>query len=200
MYFTIVDHIEIDREQHSVRKDGQEIHLTKLEYGLLDYLSSHANRICTRQEILDQVWGTRFQYDTGTIDVHLNALRHKLGWSVKHPIEALRGIGFILRAERASEEVSPLSKIVYEWLQCHENELNERGLSIQLQLTPWVNTLTIPPDSLRKWLDTSLETLIPNSSSGTLCLCSRLTVHHFALSMEINGMINELRIPIYSDF
>jgi len=200
MYFTIIDHIEMDREQRSVRKDGQEIHLTKLEYGLLDYLSSHANRICTRQEILDHVWGTRFQYDTGTIDVHLNALRRKLGWSTKRPIEALRGIGFILRAERISEEVSPLSKIVYEWLRCHENELKERGLTIQLQLTPWVNTLTIPPDSLRKWLDASLETLIPNATTGTLCLCSRLTVHHFALSMEINGMINELRIPIYSDF
>ena len=53
-----------------MRKDGQEIHLTGLEYGLLDYLSAHANRICPRWEILDHVWGTRFQYDTGTIDVN----------------------------------------------------------------------------------------------------------------------------------
>lgn len=73
MYITIVDDIEINRELRSVRKDGQEIHLTGLEYGLLDYLSNHANRICSRGEILDHVWGTRFQYDTGTIDVHLNA-------------------------------------------------------------------------------------------------------------------------------
>ena len=200
MYLTILDHIEIDREQRSVRKDGQEIHLTGLEYGLLDYLSAHANRICTRQELLDQVWGERFQYDTGTIDVHLNALRRKLGWAAKRPIEALRGIGFILRTERPSEEVSPLAMIACEWLRAHENELKAHGLTVQLHLTPWVNTLTIPPDNLRKWLDASLETLIPSAQSGTLCLSSRLTVHHFALAMDINGMINELRIPITGDF
>ena len=45
MYITIIDTIEIDREQRTVRKEGQEIHLTALEYGLLDYLSAHANRI-----------------------------------------------------------------------------------------------------------------------------------------------------------
>ena len=73
MYTTITNHIELDREQRHVRKDGQEIHLTGLEYGLLDFLSAHPNRICTRQMLLDHVWGDRFQYDTGTIDVHLNA-------------------------------------------------------------------------------------------------------------------------------
>ena len=77
MYTTITNHIELDREQRRVRKDGQEIHLTGLEYGLLEFLSAHPNRICTRQMLLDHVWGDRFQYDTGTIDVHLNALRRK---------------------------------------------------------------------------------------------------------------------------
>ena len=161
MYITITDHIELDREQRSVRKDGKEIHLTGLEYGLLEFLSAHPNRICTRQMVLDHVWGTRFQYDTGTIDVHLNALRRKLGWSAKEPIETLRGIGFILHTERPSKEVSPLTKLAYDWLRAHENELKAHGLTVQLQLTPWVNTLTIHPDSLRKWLDASLETLLP---------------------------------------
>ena len=196
MYITIIDHIEIDREHRSVRKDGQEIHLTGLEYSLLDYLSAHANRICPRGEILDHVWGTRFQYDTGTIDVHLNALRRKLGWSTKQPIEAVRGIGLILHTERPSEDVSPLSLLAYDWLRAHENELKSHGLSVQLQLTPWVNTLTMNPDSLRKWLDASLEMLLPNAQAGTLCLSSRLTVQHFALTLDINGTITELRIPI----
>ena len=75
MFTTLTDHIEIDREQHSVSKDGQEIHLTGLEYGMLDFLSAHPNRICTRQELLDHIWGDRFRYDTGTIDVQLNAMR-----------------------------------------------------------------------------------------------------------------------------
>ena len=64
----VTNHIELDREQRSVRKDGEEIHLTGLEYGLLEFLSAHPNRICSRQELLDHIWGDRFQYDTGTID------------------------------------------------------------------------------------------------------------------------------------
>ena len=196
MYITITDHIELDREQRSVRKDGKEIHLTGYEYGLLDYLSARPNRICTRQMLLDHVWGDRFQYDTGTIDVHLNALRRKLGWTNKEPIETLRGIGFILHTERPSEEVSPLTKLAYDWLRAHENELKAHGLTIQLQLTPWVNTLTIHPDSLRKWLDASLETLLPSAQTGSLCLSSRLTMHHFSLALDINGTVTELRIPI----
>ena len=78
MWSIITEHIEIDREQRCVRKDGKAVHLTGLEYGLLDYLTAHANRLCTRLELLDHVWGPRFQYDPGTIDVHLNALRRKL--------------------------------------------------------------------------------------------------------------------------
>lgn len=196
MYITIIDPIEIDREHRSVRKDGQEIHLTGLEYGLLEFLSANTNRICPRGEILDHVWGTRFQYDTGTIDVHLNALRRKLGWSAKQPIEAIRGIGLILHTELPSNDVSPLSLIAYDWLRAHENELKAHGLTPQLQLTPWVNTLTISPDSLHKWLDASLEILLPTAKSGTLCLSSRLTVQHFALTLDINGTSTELRIPI----
>ena len=196
MYITIVDNIEINRELRSVRKDGQEIHLTGLEYGLLDYLSNHANRICSRGEILDHVWGTRFQYDTGTIDVHLNALRRKLGWSAKQPIESIRGIGLILHTTRSQEELSPLMILADDWLRAHENELRAHGLTVQLHLTPWVNTLTIHPDSLHKWLDASLETLLPTAQTGFLCLSSRLTMHHFSLSLDINGTITELRIPI----
>lgn len=199
MYSPISEHIDLDREQRSVRKNGQEIHLTGLEFGLLDYLSAHANRICPRGEILDHVWGTRFQYDTGTIDVHLNALRRKLGWSSKEPIEAVRGIGLILHTERSSENLSPLSILAYDWLRAHENELSSHGLVVQLQLTPWVNTLTIHPDSLRKWLDASLETLLPTAQAGTLCLSSRLTMHHFSLTLDINGTVTELRIPILSN-
>ena len=45
MYINIANHIELDREQRSVRKDGQEIHLTGLEYGLLDFLSAHPNHL-----------------------------------------------------------------------------------------------------------------------------------------------------------
>ena len=99
MYTTITNHIELDREQRSVRKDGQAVHLTRLEYGLLDFLSAHPNRICTRQ-----------------------------------------------------------------------------------------------------MLDSVLTALLPSAQPGVLRLSSKLTMQHFILSLDLNGTINELRIPIYSDF
>ena len=201
MYSVITDHIEIDREQRSVRKDGQEIHLTGLEYGLLDYLSAHANRICSRQELLDHVWGPRFQYDTGTIDVHLNALRRKLSWSKNRPIETIRGAGLIFRIERAVVHYTiDLQSFLTDWLHSHTVEISSAGLTAQMHLTPFVNELTIEPEALRRMMDGILAALLSGAQPGVLKLTSRLTMHVFSLSIDINGTISELRIPIYGDF
>ena len=201
MYSVITDHIEIDREQRCVRKDGQEVHLTGLEYGLLDYLTAHANRICSRQELLDHVWGPRFQYDPGTIDVHLNALRRKLGWTNSRPIETVRGVGLLFRVERPLTRYTiDLQTFLREWTASHDVELASAGLAIQLYLTPFVNELTIAPDALRRMLDGILEALLPAAQPGILRITTKLTMHSFSLSLDINGTVNELRIPIYGDF
>ena len=201
MYITIINNIELDREQRSVRKDGQAVHLTGLEYGILDFLSAHPNRICTRQMVLDHVWGDRFQYDTGTIDVHLNALRRKLGWTNKEPIETIRGIGFIFHIEqKAIHYTIDLQAFLTEWLRSRETEINAKGLVAQLHLTPFVNEITIEPNALRQMLDSILTALLPSAQPGTLRLTSQLTMQNFILSLDVNGTINELRIPIYSDF
>ena len=201
MYINIANHIELDREQRSVRKDGQTVHLTGLEYGLLEYLSAHPNRICTRQMVLDHVWGDRFQYDTGTIDVHLNALRRKLGWTKKEPIEAIRGVGFVFRIEQqVTHYTIDLQTFLTEWLRSRETEINAKGLVAQIQLTPFVNEITIEPKALQQLLDSVLTALLPSAQPGVLRLTSQLTMHHFILSLDVNGTINELRIPIYGDF
>ena len=201
MYTAITNHIELDREQRSVHKDGQEIHLTGLEYGLLDYLSARPNRICTRQMLLDHVWGDRFQYDTGTIDVHLNALRRKLGWTNKEPIETIRGIGFIFHIEqKATHYTIDLQAFLMEWLRSRETEINAKGLVAQLHLTPFVNEITIEPNALRQMLDSILTAFLPSAQPCVLRLSSKLTMQHFILSLDLNGTINELRIPIYSEF
>lgn len=201
MYITITDHIEIDREQRSVRKDGQEIHLTGLEYGLLEFLSAHPNRICTRQAVLDHVWGNRFQYDTGTVDVHLNALRRKLEWGKKEPIETIRGIGFVFHIEeKVTHYTIDLQSFLSEWLRSREMEIKAKGLIEQLSLTPFVNEVTIEPQALQQLLDSVLNALLPSTQPGVLRLTSQLTMQHFILSLDINGTVNELRIPIYSDF
>ena len=201
MYTTIIEHIELDREQRSVRKDGQEIHLTGLEYGLLEFLSAHPNRICSRQMVLDHVWGDRFQYDTGTIDVHLNALRRKLGWTKKEPIETIRGAGFVFRVEqKITHYTIDLQAFLTEWLRSRETDILAKGLAAQMHLTPFVNEITIEPKALRQMLDSVLTALLPSAQPGVLQLSSKLTMQHFILSLDLNGTINELRIPIYSDF
>ena len=201
MYITITNNIEIDREQRSVRRDGEEIHLTGYEYGLLDYLSARPNRICTRQMLLDHVWGDRFQYDTGTIDVHLNALRRKLGWGNKEPIETIRGIGFIFHIEqKVTHYVVDFQAFLTEWLRSRETEISAKGLVAQIHLTPFVNEITIEPKALQQMLDSILAALLPSAQPGVLRLSSQLTMHHFILSLDVNGTINELRIPIYGDF
>ena len=201
MYTTITNHIEIDREQRSVHKDGQAVHLTGLEYGLLEFLSAHPNRICTRQMLLDHVWGDRFQYDTGTIDVHLNALRRKLGWTNKEPIETIRGIGFIFHIEqKVTHYTIDLQAFLTDWLRSRETDILAKGLAAQLHLTPFVNEITIEPNALRQMLDSVLTALLPSAQPGTLCLSSKLTMQHFILSLDLNGTINELRIPIYGEF
>ena len=201
MFTTITEHISIDRELRSVRRDGQAVHLTGLEYGLLDFLSAHPNRICTRQILLDHVWGDRFQYDTGTIDVHLNALRRKLGWTKKEPIETIRGIGFIFHIEQKETHYTiDLQAFLTDWLRTRETDILAKGLAAQLHLTPFVNEITIKPNALRQMLDSILTALLPSAHPGVLRLTSKLTMQHFILSLDLNGTVNELRIPIYGDF
>lgn len=201
MYLNITNQIEIDREQRSVRKHGQAVHLTGLEYSLLDFLSAHPNRICTRQMVLDHVWGDHFQYDTGTIDVHLNALRRKLGWTKKEPIETIRGIGFIFHVEQnVTHYTIDLQAFLTDWLRSRETEISAKGLVAQIHLTPFVNEITIEPNALRQMLDSVLTALLPSAQPGVLRLTSQLTMKNFILCLDVNGTINELRIPIYSDF
>ena len=198
MYCRLTDTIELDREQRTVRKDGEEIHLTGLEYGLIDYLSSHVNRICTRQELLDHIWGSRFQYDTGTIDVHLNALRRKLGWSRNRPIETIRGVGLIFRVEpNVPQYTIDLQSFFSHWLLSHSVELSSAGVVPQLHLTPFVNEITMAPKALQQLLDGVLGALLPTAQPGILRVHSKLTMHSFILSLDLNGTVNELRIPIY---
>ena len=201
MYIPISPHIEIDRDLHSVRKDGKEVRLTGLEYGLLEYLSRHADRICSRAEILYSVWGQRFQYDTGTVDVHLNALRRKLGFSKTMPIETIRGVGLIYRSQSGKTTYTiDLQAFVIQWLRSHENEIEAHGLIPNVHLTPFVNELTIQPEVLQKMLDANLAALLPSSRPGILRIHSKLTMQHFIFSLDINGTISELIIPINRDF
>lgn len=201
MYIPVGNHIELDRELRSVRKDGQEVKLTGLEYGLLAYLTQHADRICSRTELLENVWGEAFQYDTGTIDVHLNALRRKLGFSKTAPVETIRGVGLIYRSQRSATAYTiDLQSFVIRWLHSHEAQINARGLTPSLHLTPFVNEITMPPQVLQQMLDANLAALLSTARPGILRIHSKLNMTHFIFSLGINGTVSELRIPINRDF
>lgn len=78
--------------------DGREVRLTNREFELLLYLIRHKGTVCTRDEIIRNVWGVKFQYDTGVIDVFMNSLRKKLSTNRDHGvIRTIRGVGFIAK-------------------------------------------------------------------------------------------------------
>jgi DNA-binding response OmpR family regulator len=76
--------------------DDAEITLTQREYELLLYLIKNKGKVCTRTQIIEDVWNIHFEYDTGVIDVFMNAIRKKLNLSKEdESIKTIRGVGYI---------------------------------------------------------------------------------------------------------
>jgi DNA-binding response OmpR family regulator len=88
--------ITIDSSKHIVLKNDGEVALTQREFELLKYLIQNKGKVCTRNQILRDVWGINFEYDTGVIDVFMNAIRKKLNLKIEEDyIKTIRGIGYI---------------------------------------------------------------------------------------------------------
>ena len=75
----IIGGLVIDVVAHSVVCDGQEIELTHKEYGILHKLASNRERVFSREQLLDDIWGFDFLGDSRTVDSHVARLRTKLG-------------------------------------------------------------------------------------------------------------------------
>jgi len=199
MYYKI-GHMELDTDAHSVLLRGEPVNLTPLEFGVLAYLMQHPNRLCTRTEIIDRVWGTRFHYDTGTLDVHLNALRRKIGGTRNRPIETVRGAGLIFHSDEPARAYSlTIQPFITAWLHSHAGEFEAKGLVPRMHLDPFVSEITMSPDELRTMLDGILAALLPSAKPGTIRVSSHLSLNSFSLTLTVNATVNELRIPIYSD-
>ncbi|MFV5693198.1 response regulator transcription factor [Flavobacterium sp. LT1R49] len=88
--------IEINVSQHRVLVNGNEVTLTHREYELLYYLVKNKGKVCTRSQIIEDVWDIHFDYDTGVIDVFINAIRKKLNLKIEEDyIKTVRGVGYI---------------------------------------------------------------------------------------------------------
>ncbi len=93
--------LELDTATHRVMKGGKEVHLTQKEFALLEYLLRNKGRVCRRTRIIESVWDMHFDYNTGVIDVYINALRKKLQLQEGEIpyIETVRGVGYIAKEE-----------------------------------------------------------------------------------------------------
>jgi DNA-binding response OmpR family regulator len=88
--------VELDLGARRARCDGREVELTRREFDLLAALMRYPDRIHTRDQLLELVWGTA-HLSPKTVDVHVAALRRKLGDAVT--IATLRGVGYRLEAD-----------------------------------------------------------------------------------------------------
>ncbi len=90
--------LTMDRDRHEVTRAGRAISLTAKEYALLEYLLLHRNKVHTRDELFNGVWGSDFLGDSNLIDVYIRYLRGKIddGFESKL-ISTVRGVGYTLR-------------------------------------------------------------------------------------------------------
>jgi two-component system, OmpR family, phosphate regulon response regulator PhoB len=99
----VFGHLKMDRAAHRVWVEGEEIELTALEFKLLMTLYDRRNRVQTRAELLDVVWGISADVTTRTVDTHVKRLREKIK-RARDYLETVRGVGyrFVAEAEEAN--------------------------------------------------------------------------------------------------
>ena len=94
--------LAINPVKHRIKVDGRRLEFTPTEFRLLHFLASHPGRVFTRGQLLDRAIGDRAVVIDRNIDVHVRAVRKKLG-SHRGLIETVRGIGYCFRTEEDQE-------------------------------------------------------------------------------------------------
>ena len=90
--------ITINRNSRVVEKNNNEIILTNKEYEILMSLIDNKNRVVTREELLEKVWGYSYEPETNVVDVYIRYLRAKLNNENKEEyIQTVRSVGYIMR-------------------------------------------------------------------------------------------------------
>ena len=97
-----VGKVMLDHERHMVSADDKNVALTLKEYELLRYLMMNEGIVLSRESIMRQVWGTDFEGETRTVDMHIKTLRQKLG-SCGSQIRTVRGVGYSISKECGEE-------------------------------------------------------------------------------------------------
>lgn len=85
--------IKLIPNRHEVYVNDQKIDLTLKEYELLKLLITYPGIVFTREQLLNSIWGTEYDGETRTVDVHIRTLRQKLNEAEDH-ISTIRGVGY----------------------------------------------------------------------------------------------------------
>jgi two-component system phosphate regulon response regulator PhoB len=90
-----VQGLQLDPHSHRVSLQGTELSVTPIEFRLLHFFMTHPDRVFTRQQLLDQVWGNGAYVEERTVDVHIRRLRKILETSEHDKlIQTVRGAGY----------------------------------------------------------------------------------------------------------
>lgn len=90
--------ITLNSDTFEVYKHGEPVSLTQKEFALLEFLMRNKGRVCRRASIIAHVWDIHFEYNTGVIDVYINALRKKLALTeAENYIQTVRGVGYLAK-------------------------------------------------------------------------------------------------------
>ncbi|MBQ8176914.1 MAG: response regulator transcription factor [Oscillospiraceae bacterium] len=100
----IIGSTVLDYDDYSAVSDGEKIPLTNKEFLMLFKLLSQANRIFTRTQLMDEIWGYNSDSTERTVDVHISHLRDKFSSSKDFEIVTVKGLGYKAVRKAASNE------------------------------------------------------------------------------------------------
>ena len=97
--------VAMDVERHEVRVDGEIVTMPLREFELLELFLRNPDRVLTRSQIIESIWGSNYVGDTKTLDVHVKRIRAKIEVEPSAPrlLTTVRGLGYMLLASDDSE-------------------------------------------------------------------------------------------------
>lgn len=96
-----VNGLTLDPSSHRVTSNDDSLNIGPTEYRLLQFFMTHQERVYTRSQLLDQVWGGNVYVEERTVDVHIRRLRIALGKQHDHLIQTVRGAGYRFSTQSA---------------------------------------------------------------------------------------------------
>ncbi len=90
----VLPNLTIDMDEFIINYHGKKVQLPPKELELLNFLAMHPNRVFTREQLLDKIWGFDYYGDTRTVDVHIKRLREKFSDEDPWQIKTVWGVGY----------------------------------------------------------------------------------------------------------